>query len=523
VGGVRALAELGVIFLLFSIGLELSFERLWGMRRLVFGLGSAQILLSAVPIGILAGLFGNPLEVAVLLGACLALSSTAIVMQLLMEQGRFGSQVGRGSFAVLLAQDIAVVPVLFLVSALGASAGGSLVMALGGALAQAALAVVVILGIGRLVIRPLFRFVGATDSPELFLAVTLLTIIVTAAGTHAAGLSGALGAFLAGLLLAETEFRHEIAVTIEPVQGLLLGLFFMSIAMTIDPAAILADPLWIALSVVGLFAIKASITFGLARSFGFNLGQAAEMGLLLGQGGEFAFVVIGLALALGVVPADTSQFMLIVVGATMFLTPIVAHFARRLGEAIKARTQAPESGGPALEAGLSGHVIIVGYGRAGEMLASLLDRQRIRHVSLDLDADRAGALRARGVPIYLGDARRGAMLRKMGVRNAAALAICTDDPVATEQVLVAARRERADLTVVARSHDVTHSRELKALGAAEVVPELLESTLQLGQVLLEQLGLPANLAREVVDAQRAKASAAASGRDEGEAPSARSA
>ncbi len=311
VAGVRALAELGIVFLLFMIGLELSLERLWGMRRLVFGLGSAQILLTGLVIGSIAWTFGNSVEASVLLGSCLALSSTAVVMQLLIEQGRFGSTVGRGSFAVLLAQDIAVVPILFLVGTFGAHVGGSLLWELGLAVGEALLAVLLILGVGRLVVRPLFRFVGSADSPELFMAVTLLAIIATAAATHAAGLSAALGAFLAGLLLAESEYRHEIEINIEPFKGLLLGLFFMSVAMGIDLVEILTNPGWVALSVFGLFAIKSLMTTGLARLFGFSWAHATEMGLLLGQGGEFAFVVVGLALGFGLLPEPTAQFMLI--------------------------------------------------------------------------------------------------------------------------------------------------------------------------------------------------------------------
>ena len=320
VNGVRALAELGVVFLLFMIGLELSLERLWAMRRLVFGMGSTQILVSAIVIGLIAWGWGNSVEASVLLGASLALSSTAIVMQLLIEQGRFGTNVGQGTFGILLAQDIAVVPILFLVSAFGAQQGGSLAAGLGIALAEAVFAVALILGVGRFLIRPLFRFVADAESPELFMAVTLLVIIATASLTHAAGLSAALGAFLAGILLAESEYRHEIEVNIEPFKGLLLGLFFMSVAMGIDLFEIMSNPVWIALSVAGLIGIKALIVAVVARGFGFGNGQAVEMGLLLGQGGEFAFLVLGLAVGFQLLPGDTAQFMLIVVGATMFLT-----------------------------------------------------------------------------------------------------------------------------------------------------------------------------------------------------------
>ena len=500
--GVRALAELGVIFLLFMIGLELSFERLWNMRRLVFGMGSAQILASGVVIGCVAWAFGNSMQASVLLGACLALSSTAIVIQLLIEQGRFGTTVGRGSFSVLLAQAIAVVPILFLVGVFGAPGGGSVVLELGLALGEALVAVLLILGIGRLVIRPLLRFVGGADSPELFMAVTLLVIIATAVVTHAAGLSAALGAFLAGLLLAESEYRHEIEVNVEPFKGLLLGLFFMSVGMGIDLAEILRDPLWIVLSVLGLFAIKAVVMGAVARLYRFSWPHAVEMGLLLGQGGEFAFVVLGLALGYSLLPAETAQFMLIVVGATMFLTPLVASLAHAAGRVLGRGNAPAQSGGEELDPNLFGHVIIVGFGRTGALLARLLEHQQVPYVALDLDATRVAKLSSDGVPVQLADASRTAILEKVCLPDAAALAICTDDPGATERVLDAARRVAPDTPIVARARDTQHAGGLLQLGADRVVPELLESGLQLGHVMLEEIGFPVAAATEIIESQR---------------------
>jgi monovalent cation:proton antiporter-2 (CPA2) family protein len=503
VAGVRALAELGVVFLLFMIGMELTLKRLWGMRRTVFGMGSAQILLCALVIGAIARGFGNSLESSVILGACLALSSTAIVIQLLTEQGRFGTSVGRGSFAILLAQDMAVVPILFVVGSLGARGEGSLAVTLGLAVGEALLAMLIILGIGRLVVRPVFRYISSLHSPDLFMAVTLLIIITTAAATHAAGLSAALGAFLAGLLFAESEFRHEIEVNIEPFKGLLLGLFFMSVGMVIDPLEILANPLWIGLSILGLIIIKAVITAGLARLFGFGRGQAIEIGLLLGQGGEFAFVVIGLAASFALLPVATAQFMLIVVSVTMFVTPMVAQGARRLGAAIEARGQHLPADDVDVAADLEDHVIIVGYGRTGRLLAELLDRQHVAHVALDLDASHVAGMRAKGAPVFLGDASRAAMLEKMRLRNAAALVISADDPDAAERVLVTARRLSRDLPILVRAHDNSHAKRLIAQGATQVVPEVLEAGLQLGQVMLQHVGLPVDAAREVVVLERA--------------------
>ncbi len=503
VAGVRALAELGVVFLLFMIGLELSFERLWRMRRLVFGLGSTQIILTGTIIGGIAWAFGNSVEVSIILGSCLALSSTAIVVQLLIEHSRFGSTVGHGSFAILLTQDLAVVPILFVVSTFGAYVSGSLFWSISLAFGEALIAVLIILGVGRLLIRPLFRFVGTADSPELFMAVTLLIIIATAVATYTAGLSAALGAFLAGLLVAETEFRHEIEINIEPFKGLLLGLFFMSVAMGINLSELLAEPVWIFLSVIGLFVIKSLITTALARMFGFSWAHATEMGLLLGQGGEFAFVVVGMALSLALLPESTAQFMLIVVSVTMFFTPLVARLAHSVGAKIETYVQST-SGEEEIISHLVNHVIIVGYGRTGQLLAALCDQQQIEHVALDLDTKRVADLRAHGAPVFLGDASRVAMLQKIGLNHAAVLAVCTDDPNATEQVLRAARHISPNVSVVARVHDSAHASSLLNQGATEVVPEVLESGLQLGHVMLEEIGLSTNAARDIIDMQRAE-------------------
>ncbi|MFT5174157.1 MAG: monovalent cation:proton antiporter-2 (CPA2) family protein [Gammaproteobacteria bacterium] len=502
VAGVRALAELGVVFLLFMIGLKLSIKRLWAMRRLVFGLGSAQVGVTSVVIGGFAWAFGNSLEAAIVLGGCLALSSTAIVMQLLTEQGRFGSAVGRGSFAVLLAQDLAVVPILFLVGALGAESGGATGAALGLAVGKAALAVLLILGAGHALLRPLFRFVGNPHSPELFMAATLLIVIATAATTHAAGLSAALGAFLAGLLFAETEFRHQIEADIEPFKGLLLGLFFMSVGMTINLAEILQDPGWVVLSVAGLFAIKTTITTLLARLFGFSFAQAIEMGLLLGEGGEFAFVVVGLAMSFALLPEQTAQFMLIVVSATMFLTPLAARFARTVGRELESRDgrEAAEVVSAAPE--LADHVVIAGYGRTGQLLAQILDRQRIVHLALDLNAARVTERHAAGAPVYLGDASRAPMLARMQLAHAAALVVTTDDTAAAERVVQAARRLHPQLPIVARARDQAHAERLLAQGATQVVLEVREAGLEMGRVTLEHSGLPADAARDLIDAMR---------------------
>ncbi len=503
VSGVRALAELGVVFLLFMIGLELSMDRLMAMRRLVFGLGSAQVLITGLVIGLVAWLWGNGVDASVVLGSCLALSSTAIVTQLLIEQGRFGSPTGHGVFAILLAQDIAVVPILFLVGILGAQAGGPVSTALLLAIGEAILAVVLILLVGRLVVRPVLRFVASADSPEFFLAVSLLLIIATSFATHEAGLSAALGAFLAGLLVAESEFHHQVKADIEPFKGLLLGLFFMSVAMWIDPLEVLTRPFWTAASVVGLFVIKAGIITVLGRAFGFGWARAFETGITLGQGGEFAFVVVGLAVTMAVIPEPTAQFMLIVVTATMFLTPGMARLARWVGSRMTEIAAADTKSEPDETAG--GHVIIIGYGRTGQLLGDLVGRQMLPFVALDLDVERVSRCQADGLPVFHGDASREAILRSVGVKDAVAVVICTDDPSVPSRVLSVTSKLAPSVPVIVRAHDDAHSGELLAAGASRVVPEVLEAGLELGQITLEMAGIPAPVAHSLIESQRLEA------------------
>ncbi len=499
---VRALAELGIVFLLFMIGLELSIDRLWAMRRLVFGLGGAQVVVTGAIIAVIASLFGNPLPVATVLGAGFALSSTAIVMQVLAENRRLGTRTGRTTFAVLLFQDVAVVPILFLVAAFAGQSDGSVLLAFASALGQALIAVAVILVIGRLAIRPLFRFIGGAASREMFLALVLLVIVGTALATEKAGLSMALGAFLAGLLFSETEYRHAIEVDIEPFKGLLLGLFFVSIGMSVDIAQVAERPLWLIAAVVGLFLIKSPIVYALARLFGEPRSVSLEAALLLGEGGEFAFLVIAVASSVGLLPADTVQFMLIVAGLTMILTPLVANLARRLARGVEAweiRRGQPDAD---LPTELAGHVIIVGYGRVGQMLGSLLDEQELFYVALDANAGLVAQFRADGASIFFGDASQPDLLRKFGAEDAAALVITMDSPQAAEQVVTAAREHWPDLAIYARARDIDHATRLIGQGASHAIPETTEASLQLSEMVLAGAGIPDDTARQIVEARR---------------------
>ena len=498
--GVRRFAELGVVFLLFTIGLELSGSQLWGMRGLVFGVGSAQVAISAVVIGGIAYAFGNTLVASTILGLCLALSSTALVMQMLTETRRLSTPTGRTSFAVLLFQDLAVVPILFFVGIAGAKVEGSLGMAALRAIAEAVLVIGGIFLIGRIVVRPILRFVGGTGSREVFMAAVILMILITAALTATAGLSMALGAFLAGLLFAGTEYRHQIASDIEPFKGLLLGLFFISVGMSLDILAVWEDIVWVILATVGLIGIKASILFVLARLYRLPKDVSAETALLMSQGGEFAFVVIAASLSLSLLGAEVAQFMLLVVIVTMFVTPLLASIANKLGGILRQH----ETGDalPSMVTGDVHPVIIGGFGRVGKMLAQLLEEQRIPYIAVDSDSELVAEERAKGVPVLFGDASQTDLLRHIGIENAAAIATTMDAPESAEHVIKAINKTWPHVTVIARARDVDHARQLRASGAKSAGPETVEASLELCEQLLNGIGFPKDASRAIIDDKR---------------------
>ena len=488
--GVRALAEIGVVFLLFAIGLELSLDRLWAMRRLVFGLGSAQILLTGVVIGGVAYAWGNSGPAALVLGACLALSSTAIVMQLLIEKSRLTTPVGRSAFSVLLMQDLAVVPILFIVGVLGTvSEGQGVLGGLALALGEAAITVVIIYAVGRLVLRPLFRATAQSGSREAFMAMILLIVLGTAAITGAVGLSMALGAFLAGLLIAETEYRHQVEVDIEPFKGLMLGLFFMSVGMGIDWRVLMETPLLIAASVIGLIAIKAVLNVSLFLLWKTPIHRAVEAGLLLAQAGEFAFIVVGLAMSLDLLPGSTGQFMLIVASLTMVLTPGLAGLARKLADRIENRQNERHPDAADQMEDMEGHVLIAGFGRVGRMIASILDREGLPYIAIDKDPIIASEARASGLPVRFGDASRLEILQANHVRQAAALVITLGDAKNTELLTQRMREAAPHVPLFVRARDKEQADRLTDAGATAAVPETVEASLQLAARLLEGCGL----------------------------------
>ncbi|QWC57813.1 hypothetical protein F7D01_12650 [Erythrobacter sp. 3-20A1M] len=501
VDGVRRVAELGIIFLLFMIGLELSTRQLWGMRRIVFGLGTGQVCASAAIIGAIAYAFGNSMIASAILGLCLALSSTALVMQSLTETGRLGTRFGRTAFGILLFQDLAVVPVLFLVGVAGAEGSESLAGAATRAILQAAIIIAAILAVGRIAIRPLLRFVGGSGSREVFMAAVLLIVLGTAALTAQAGLSMALGAFLAGLLFADTEYRHQVASDIEPFKGLLLGLFFMSVGMSLDVSAVWQLLGWVVLSVIGLVALKAGTLFVVSKAFRQPTAVAAETAVLLCQGGEFAFVILAAGLAVGVLDPTVGQFMLMVVILTMFLTPALSAAGRLLGRFLEKRengTLVPADLGITGEA----HVIIGGFGRVGHLLADLLDAQRISYVALDTDAEVIARQRAKGMPVVFGDASQPDLLPHLGIERAAAFVTTMDAPGSAEHVVGAVHQLWPHVPIYARARDAEHARRLQALGASGTVPDTVEASLQLCEELLTGIGFPEEAARAIVNERR---------------------
>ncbi len=487
---VAGIAELGVVFLLFLIGLELSLHRLLTMRRLVFGLGGLQVLLTT---GLLAGAAvydGSPLSEAIILGAGLSLSSTAIVLELLSKQGRLKTGVGRTSFAVLLFQDLAVIPILMFVSLLAAGSGASVLASLGRALLQAAVALTAIVVFGRVLLQPLFNLVAATRSRDLFIATALFVIIAAGVVANQAGLSMALGAFVAGLLLAETEYRKAIEATIEPFKGLLLGIFFFTVGMDIDVRELLREPLALVSAVVGLIAVKSLVIIGLAKLFRLSWPVAVEMGLLLGPGGEFAFVGIGSARALGLIDARLASFVLVVTSVSMALIPLLSFVARRFAARLRTAGAAPPELTARPSVG-SKHAIVVGYGRVGKMVCVLLKQHGIAFIAADLNPATVTHDRREGHEVYYGDAADTKFLEACGLAEAAGVIITIHDHDLVDDIVAHVRALRDDVLIVSRARDADHARHLYSLGATDAVPETVEASLQLSEAALVGLGVPA--------------------------------
>ncbi|MCI4680343.1 cation:proton antiporter [Rhodoblastus acidophilus] len=492
---VAAIASFGVVFLMFNIGLELSLERLVLLRRFVFGLGALQVTVCGVALYLIARALGLAQPAAIVTGAALALSSTAIVVPVLAESRRLNTLTGRAIFSVLLFQDLLVAPLLFMVSMFGGQSGQASPLL---TFAPALAAVAAIVGIGRLVLRPLFQLVAAAESTELFMAACLLVVISTAVAAAYSGLSMALGAFIAGLLLAETEFRRAIEIAIDPFKGLLLGLFFVSIGASLDPREVVAHPGATLGVAVLLTLVKAPLVAALARAFGLNWRKAREIGLLLGPGGEFAFVILTSAVATGILPPELGAELLIGVTLSMAMIPLFAALAARADTKMGPVATGPEP----TELAPASRVIIVGFGRVGQVVAELLRIHKIDYLGVDDDARTASEARKRGEPVYWGDATNKDFLDRCGLANARALVATMHTPSAVDDVVKLARAARADLTIVARARDAAHARALYKLGATDAVPETTEASLQLSEAALVDIGVPTGLVIASIHEQR---------------------
>ncbi len=486
---IALIAELGVVFLLFVIGSELSFGRMKTMRNQVFGVGGAQILLTGATISGICVLLGLAPEVSLLIGAGLALSSTALVLQVIRENREQNSQMGRLSLSVLLMQDMAVVPLLVLVPLL-ANEDGSISEALLAAAMNAVLAFAIVFIGGRLLLRPLFRLVASLEHPEIFTAFTLLLVLGISWGFHLAHLSMALGAFVAGLLVAETEFKHQVEADILPYKGLLLGLFFMVVGMSVDFSLIFTDFATVTGLVLALMLGKALLIMLLCRLLHFALGPAIHTGLLLSQGGEFAFIVFGLALDHGLLDIEMSQLLMVVVAVSMALTPIAYILGKQIADKLRRQpiTNIVDAATEALD--IQHHVVIFGYGRVGQTIGKLLEAEGISYIALDIDPVIVSHYRQQNKPVYYGDSTRREVLNAVSLCQARAAVVTIDDFYAASKAIVAIKTLIADLPVIARTSDLQHLRRLEEAGADIAVSEMLEASLQLGGALMRKIGVP---------------------------------
>ncbi len=497
-------AELGVLFLLFLLGLELSFQRLWALRKAVFGAGGLQAVGSAVALGGVCFLLGLTGPTAVVIGLALALSSTAIVMQILAEQRRVATPAGRSALAVLLMQDILVAPILILVGFLARDGDGAIGAALLEAFIQGAIAIIVIMLLGRIVLKPAFRLVARVGGRDLMMAIILATVVGASLLTAEAGLSLALGAFLAGLLLGETEFKHQAEVDLEPFKGLLLGVFFTTVGIGLDLGAVWDNAVLVLGGLAALLAIKFIVVYVAARLFAGGHPVALETAFLLAPAGEFAFVILAAANVGGVVDPGTAAIVTAIAGLSMLLTPGFAALGRRWALRIETKSQVHGPPAETLESltDLEGHAVIAGMGRVGRSIARVLEAEGVEVLALDRNAERVKHLRRDGWRVYFGDASRPDILSRAGAETAAFFVVTADDPDKACAMVAAMRELRSDATILARARDVDHGVRLQKAGATHVTPEAVEAALQMAGRALEDIGLPAEAVRDRIAHER---------------------
>ena len=485
--GKSYLAEFGVVFLLFMIGLELSFRRLAELRAYVLGLGGLQFIITGLVFTLIGTLLINDLKVAAVLGFAMALSSTAIVLQVLEERGERLSQVGRVSFSVLLLQDLAVVPLLIIVPLL-ADTSDHVSEAIWLTIRNAILVIIVMIVLGRSLLNPILSLIARSGSSELFVAMTLLVALGAAYATKYAGLSLALGGFLAGLMVAETQFRKQVETDIMPFKGLLMGLFFMTVGMHFNLLEMINKIIPIFLYSVGLIAAKVLILIGLCRLFRLGWETSIKSAFLLAQGSEFAFVLFGLAANKGLIDQTVSQDLLLIVTFTMALTPLLYAFTNRYYKHFAKPVNAQEEINQTED--LHGHFIVCGFGWVGENLAKFLAADNVNFVGLDSEPGRVKLGREMGFPVYYGDASRTEILKSLKADKAKGIIVTIHDSKAEVRIIQTVKNSFPGLPIIARAKHIDNIDNLKEAGATYVVPEAFESSIQIGKLALRVLGAP---------------------------------
>jgi len=478
--GLAPFAEFGIVLLLFTIGLELSFKRLWSMRRLVFGLGAIELAVSAALVAVFLSFLGQAWAGALALGLALALSSTALVLPIAGTQ----TPVGRAALSMLLFEDLAIVPIIFVLGALAPHAQGDGWEGLLGTLGLGVLVVAAMLVLGRFGLPRLFAQAARTKSPELFLAASLLVVIGASLATAVVGLSPIVGALIAGLLIAETDYHTEVEGLIEPFKGMALGVFLITVGMSIDLAAIADNLSMIALAVAGVLMVKALVTGTALWLMGARRGIATETGILMSSPSETTLIVLATATTAMLIRPETAQFWQIVTAIGLTITPALAWLGRKVARRVEPGE--PSAGEEAEE--IEARTIIIGFGRVGRLVAEMLSKHGQPYIAIDADADLAAAASREGYKVVFGNAARAETLARLGVERAPAVVLTMDEPVLAQQIARKLRSAHPDLPIIARARDGSHAATLYRVGASTAVPETLEASLQLSEAVLVELG-----------------------------------
>lgn len=478
-------AEFGIILLLFSIGLELPFNRLWAMRRMVFGLGAMEMIFCSALIAGGLMMLGNSTPTALALGIALALSSTALVLRITDTR----TPVGKAALSMLLFEDIALVPIIFLIGAMGRGDAAQDSDALLQTLWQGGLVVLALLVAGRYLLPSLFALAARTKSPESFLSASLLVVMAAALATGAVGLSPIVGALIAGLLIAETEYHGEVEAITSPFKGLALGVFLITVGMSIDFAFLVEQAGNIALAIAVIFALKAVVTAVLLRMMGARPGTATETGILMASPSEGTLIVLATAVTVGLINPQAAQFWQVVTAIGLTITPALAWVGRSLGRRVDSVTDNSLIDHDSTEQ----RAIIVGFGRVGQLVADMLVAHDKPYVAIDADADLIAEGRRQSYRVVFGDAANGNVLARLGAGEASAVILTMDEPVMALRMVRKLRAQYPDLTIIARARDAGHAAELYRAGASDAVPETLEASLQLSEAVLVDLGVPMGL------------------------------